>query len=164
MLLLFRAEMAVTGPWNPEDTGNTTITHFWYAEAWMHRPNVFGFVQERPLFGSFMLPDAYMAVPQNSTFEYVRKPLPPPPPPATSEPDSSGGVSTTTIVVVVVVVGLAAVAAGVGVVVYAKMAKPKWQRSGSVTPTKILIDEDWSRVTPSPTQGAKRHDESIRHF
>ena len=118
-------------------------------------------MQDVVFFGS-MLPDIYMGSVAGSVFEYVRRPLPTDPP-ATAEPEPEASSSlVTTVVVVVVVVVAVVIGVVIGIVVYAKMAKPKWRRSGSVTPTKPLVDEEWSRVTPSPTE--KKNQEFIRHF
>ena len=152
--------MAVADGWLAEDTVNTTATHFYYIEAYLPLGTMFGMIFDRVFFGSFTIPDAYMAVEAGSTIEFIRKP--PPTSPPMPEPGSSSSSSTSIIIAVVVVVALVVVAAVVGVVVYMKTTKSKGRRS--VTPTKKLVDEEWSRVSPTPPNSAKRHAESIRHF
>ena len=123
---------------------------------------VFGFMQDVPFMGG-VFPDIYMGSEAGSDFKYVRRPLPTDPPttPETEpEPEASSSVVTT--VVIAVVVGLVVIGVAIGIVFYAKMAKSKSRRSGSVTPSKPLVDEEWSRVTPSPTE--KKNEEFIRHF
>ena len=159
LFLALRFSFNIPEGWNPESELNTSATHMYYVEASLPSGQMFGFIVNRPFMGGFMFPDIYMGSDQGYSIEYVRAPLPPTQPPPEPEPESTGNIVIVVVVVVVVVVVAAAV---LGVVVYVK--KTKLMRGRSVTPTKPIVDEEWSRVTPSPTQGSRKHEEAIIHF